>query len=276
MGEDAVKIFIMTDMEGVCGVVNHDDWVMRDGHYYDLGQRLLTEEVNAAADGFFAAGATEIVVVDGHGAGGLNPVLLDKRTEYVRVFWYPFTIDDSFDAAAWVGQHAMSRSPFAHIAHTGWFTVLEETINDIPVGEFGEMVLCAEEVGVPSIFGSGDAAFAQEATALLPGIETVTTKWGLTPGAGDECSYEQYRARNLSARHLHPERARELIRDGACRALLRFREHPDSFSRLKVDPPYRSVNHIRPSADEPAMTIVKEHPTSVAALLNSPGTVVKE
>jgi len=270
-----MKIFIMTDMEGVCGVVNHDDWVMPTGRYYADGQRLLAGEVNAAAEGFLEAGATEIVVVDGHGAGGIVPEQLHKRTSYVRVFWYPFAIDDSFHAAAWIGQHAKAGTPFAHIAHTGWFDVLDAQINGVSVGEFGQLALCAAEVGVPSIFGAGDDAFAKEAAALLPGIETATTKWGLTPGAGDECSYEDYRKRNLSARHLHPERARELIREGAYRALTRLREQPDSFSRLQFTPPFREVTRVRPTADTPARILVREHPASVTAMLNSAGTEVE-
>lgn len=67
-----MKIYVMTDMEGVCGVVNHDDWVTPQGRYYAEGKRLLTMEVNAAIDGFAAAGATEIVVADGHGYGGIK------------------------------------------------------------------------------------------------------------------------------------------------------------------------------------------------------------
>ncbi len=50
-----MKIYIMTDMEGVCGVLNHDDWVMRDGRYYAEGRKLLTLEINSAIEGFFQA-----------------------------------------------------------------------------------------------------------------------------------------------------------------------------------------------------------------------------
>jgi len=269
-----MKIFIMTDMEGVCGVVNHDDWVLPTGRYFADGQRLLAHEVNAAVEGFFAAGATGVTVVDGHGAGGLVPSQLDKRTEYVRVFWYPFNVDASYDAACWIGQHAKAGTPYAHIAHTGWFNVLDNRVNDVSVGEFGEMVLCCEEFGVPSIYGAGDEAFAEEAQALLPGIETVATKRGLKPGAGDECSYEEYMTRNLAAQHLHPERACELIREGAYRALTRFTSQLDSFARLRLQAPYTQVLCYRHHKDGPAVTIEKTHPSSVSTLLNMAGTEV--
>ena len=43
----------MTDMEGVAGILNFQDWAFNDGRYYDKGKRLLTEEVNAAGDVFW-------------------------------------------------------------------------------------------------------------------------------------------------------------------------------------------------------------------------------
>lgn len=43
-----MKIMIMTDMEGVAGILNHDDWVQPSGRFYEKGIRLLTGEVNAA------------------------------------------------------------------------------------------------------------------------------------------------------------------------------------------------------------------------------------
>ncbi len=56
---------------------------------YEEGRKLYTEEINAAARGAFAAGATEVVVMDCHGAGGgwsfnsLIPEELDPRLEFV-------------------------------------------------------------------------------------------------------------------------------------------------------------------------------------------------
>ena len=79
-----MKILIMTDMEGVAGVLDHDEWVTKSGLFYLKGMRLLTEEVNAAVRGLYAEGATEIIVVDGHGQGGIDPELLDERVKLMR------------------------------------------------------------------------------------------------------------------------------------------------------------------------------------------------
>ena len=98
-----MKIMIMTDMEGVAGILNHDDWVMPEGLFYLQGRRLLTEEINAAVSGFFDGGAEEVLVIDGHGKGGIDPELLDERALLSRgrreKVW-PRGLDDSFAGLA--------------------------------------------------------------------------------------------------------------------------------------------------------------------------------
>ncbi len=265
-----MKIFLMTDLEGVCGVINHDDWVIPSGRYYEEGKKLLTMEVNAAVEGFFSAGASEIVVVDGHGAGGINHILLDNRTMYLRssVGPYPFMLDKSYDAIAWVGQHAKAGTEHAHIAHTGWFDVLDYKINGISVGEFGHIAMLAAFLGIKSIFASGDEAFTLEAKALIQGIETVTVKKGLTIGNGDELDCNDYMNKNLSALHLHPEKARELIRKGAHNALSRFVTSSESFTLFPVRPPFRKDVKYRPNGGKPAYEAYAEHPDNLIELMN--------
>ena len=65
---------------------------------YEEARRLYTEEINAAVRGAKAAGATEIVVMDCHGAGGgwtfnsLVPELLDEDCDYVvQEEWTEYT-----------------------------------------------------------------------------------------------------------------------------------------------------------------------------------------
>jgi D-amino peptidase len=265
-----MKIFISTDMEGVCGVMNHDDWVLPTGRYYDEGKRLLSLEVSAAAEGFFAAGADDVVVVDGHGAGGINQSYLDKRTWLQRssVGPYPFSLDRTYDAIAWVGQHAKAGTEYAHIAHTGWFNVLDDRINGISIGEFGHMAMIASFLGIRSIFGAGDEAFTHEAKALVKGIETVSIKRGLTPGSGDEYDCSGYRNRNLGAIHMHPEKARELIKKGAENALKRFIRDRSSFELIDIKPPFRRELRYRPDVNTPAYVAYAEHPSDLIKMMN--------
>src|SRR6185503_5196691 len=64
-----MRVLIMSDMEGVSGIVK---WAQVNGGaaMYEEGRRLYTKEINAAVRGAKRAGATEIVAVDCHGAGG--------------------------------------------------------------------------------------------------------------------------------------------------------------------------------------------------------------
>ena len=260
----------MTDMEGCAGIINHDDWVMPAGRFYDTGRQLLTAEVNAAVEGFCAAGAVEIDVLDGHGAGGVDPVALDRRARYARVLTgYPFMLRGGYDAVAWVGQHAKAGAPMAHIAHTGWFNVLDKRINGVSVGEFGEFALIAAAYNITPIFGSGDLAFTREARAFTPGIETVSVKEGLTPDDGSSCDCDAYRNHNLSAVHIHPELARQRIREGAERALRRFASNPDSFAMPAIKAPFVCEIDYRADGAKPGYSSRTEDASDIVRLLST-------
>src|SRR5829696_5209580 len=100
-----MKIYIMTDMEGVAGVVSSTDYCAPDSRYYEVGRELTTMETNAAIEGALEAGATDFLVVDGHGAGAINPSLLHPAARLLigrpRPVGYPFgepEVDTAFDA----------------------------------------------------------------------------------------------------------------------------------------------------------------------------------
>ena len=274
-----MKILLVTDLEGVAGVLNFEDWCVPTGRYYDEAKRLLTEEVNAVVDGFFAGGATLVRVIDGHGHGGINPELLDERAELMRGAptpnAWPFTLDDSFDGVGWVGQHAMSRTPYSHISHTGTFDVFEATANGIPVGEFGEFALCAAELGVPVIFAAGEEAFAKEASALAEGVITVAVKRGCNSEEGlENVTSEVYSRSKLSAIHLTPARARKLLREGAQLAAEQLAACPGRFRMTQLTPPYEIITRYRKSEKNPDLPAVhyRRHPTSFIDAMNAPST----
>ncbi len=268
-----MKIYMMTDMEGVAGVLNFQEWTGPGKPYYLVARELLTQEVNAAADGLFAGGAIEIVVVDAHGPGGIDVTVLDPRVQLSRgwsdVTW-PLNVDSSYDAVVWVGQHAKACTPYGHLCHTQSLAYIDESVNGVSIGEFGELALCAGEVGVRCIFATGDDAFTKEAQALVPGIETVGVKWGLRAGTGADLAEEQYLYHVSSARHLHPVQARERIRAGAERAMARARK--EDFGVAKLDPPYTRVVKLRRSANRPHPTVMRvTHPTSFTGAMNKWG-----
>mgnify|MGYP003383545358 CR=1 FL=1 len=109
-----MRVLIMTDMEGVSGIVVWDQ-VNAGRPMYEEGRRLYTEEINAAVRGARAGGATEIVVVDCHGAGGdytfnsLIPEMLEPDCEWVAHHaWGRYTelLEKGCDACLLVGMHA--------------------------------------------------------------------------------------------------------------------------------------------------------------------------
>lgn len=253
-----MKVYIMTDLEGVAGVINSRDWCFSDARCYPLACQLLTEEVNAAIDGFFAAGADEIVVQDGHGDGAIDVLRLDPRVKLQRGWHgpFPFGMDESFDVLASIGQHPKAGTEYGHLCHTGTMRVIDYSVNGVSIGEFGQLTLMAAHFGLTPIFASGCLAFTKEAKSLVDGIETVAVKEGVTPGSGEECMAEEYRARNAGAIHVHPTVARRMIREGAEKALLRYRENKNSFSiKLKLSAPFSKRVVYRKTEENPNVTV---------------------
>jgi D-amino peptidase len=209
-----MRVHIISDMEGVSGIVK---WQQTTGGdpMYDEGRRLYTGEINAAVRGAKAAGATEIVVMDCHGAGGpwsfnsLVPDLLDPACDYVvQDRWTEYTgfLESGCDAALFVGMHAMNGARFGVLNHTVsgqqwqnlWF-------NGTLVGETGINAALCGTWDTPVLLVTGDKATCEEGQALLgDGLTTVAVKEGIS---------------RYSARQIAPQRARELIEAGAKQAL---------------------------------------------------------
>src|SRR5213596_1890492 len=209
-----MRVHIISDMEGVGGIVKGDQ-TNAGRPMFEEGRKLYTGEINAAIRGAKAAGATEIVVMDCHGAGegytfnSLLPEELDPACEYVvQEEWTEYTgfLEEGCDAALFVGMHAMAGTGDGLLNHTVsgvdwqnlWF-------NGIQVGETGINAALCGTWGCPVLMVSGDHAACREGKELLgDGLTTVQVKQGLAV---------------KSARMLAPKRARELVEAGAKQAL---------------------------------------------------------
>src|SRR5687768_15206816 len=121
-----MRILIMADMEGVAGITVWEQ-VNGGAPLYEEGRRLYTEELNAAIRGAFAAGATDVHVVDCHGAGAgwtFNSIvheLIHPDCEYVTHHtWgrYVDILESGCDAALMVGMHAKAHTPVGVLCHT--------------------------------------------------------------------------------------------------------------------------------------------------------------
>ncbi len=269
-----MKIMLMTDLEGVAGVVDFQSCHPEGGPRYWQARRLLTQEANAAAAAFFDAGFAEVLVVDGHGPGGIDPELVDERVTLSRGCYHPlwpWGLDRGVNALAFVGQHAMAGTPMSHLTHTGDHGVIELSVNGVAIGEYGQLALCAGELGIPVIFASGEAALLAEVEFLTPGTEWVAVKQGLLPDDGfAEATAEEYAAAKLSAEHLAPPRARLRIAEGAAKAAKRFMREPSGFRHRPFSAPWHLVRRRRRSVknDTAAEEVHAEHDTSFIAALN--------
>ncbi len=177
-----MKVYISVDMEGISGVV-HGDELTAGTAPWERARRWMTADVIAACDGAFAAGATEIVVVDGHG-GMRNLVFEDLPAGVIahrgpasgRVMCQVEGLDDSFDCVLLVGYHSMAGSEglLSHTWHGG--VVAQFRLNGVPIGETAITAAVAGHHGVPVVLAVGDQVLAAEAARTVAGIRTVTVK----------------------------------------------------------------------------------------------------
>jgi D-amino peptidase len=144
----------------------------------------MTLEVLAAIEGAVKAGATEIVVKDGHGsATNINVLQMPECVTLIRgKSGHPYNmmygLDDSFDGVMFVGYHSgagMKTSPISH-TNTGNSSYIK--INGEYASEFMINSYIAASHNVPVLFISGDQGICCEAKKLIPNIKTVETKIG--------------------------------------------------------------------------------------------------
>jgi len=181
-----MKIYIITDLEGVGGVVL-DQQTRPGGPLFDEARRLQTNEVNAVVEGAIEGGATEIIVHDAHGSVGYN-FLFDKLRPGAQYLFgadtdtYLAALDASFDGLFLLGMHAMAGTRRAVLEHTWSPSAWDEMrINGRPMGEIGLMAAIAGEEGVPTLLVTGDQAVHDETREVLgPDVEIAVTKIGLS------------------------------------------------------------------------------------------------
>ncbi|MCY3865447.1 MAG: M55 family metallopeptidase [Chloroflexi bacterium] len=209
-----MRVLIMCDMEGVSGIVTWDQ-VGGGKAGYPEGRELYTAEVNAAVRGAARAGATEIIVIDGHNAGGdwrynsLLKGMLDPACDYVAHHtWthYREPLEQGADACLMVGYHARNNTPDGVLNHTISFSQCRNLwFNNDLVGEIGVNAALCGHYGCPVLMVTGDVAACREATELVgAGLKTVAVKRGLS---------------KFSARQIAPQRARTMIEACAYEAL---------------------------------------------------------
>jgi D-amino peptidase len=192
----------------------------------------MTQDVNAAVRGAFAAGADEVIVSDGH--WNLTNILieqLDPRARLNSGAPRPYSmiegINSGVDGALFIGYHARIGTTNAILDHT-WSSSRVEGLwlapaggEAMPIGEIGLNGAVCGHFDAPVVMISGDQSACAEAAALFPGIVTAVVK--------------QAKGRN-AAECLPPAETAELIEQCAAKGVDRLLgEHPPR--PLRLQPP---------------------------------------
>ena len=182
---------------------------------FEEGRLLYTEDVNAAIRGAYNGGATDVILMDWHGAGGgfsfnsFVPEKLDPRCTYVvqeRIPQYTKIFEEGCDAAFLVGMHARAGTATGVLNHTvsgsSWQNLW---FNGTLVGETGVNAALCGAWDCPVVLITGDKVTCEEGLELLGDqVTPVVVKEGLG---------------RFSAVLIPPVRAREMIEKGAAASL---------------------------------------------------------
>lgn len=217
------KIFLSDDIEGVNGISCWDETEFGDPRY-PLFQQELQKEVNAFCEGAHKAGADMILIKDAHdSARNLNINDLPEYTELLRGWEGGLCsmmagLDNTFDAACFVGYHSPSRSDGNSLSHTmNSSRIYEVRINGQIASEFMINALYASYLGVPCAFISGDEEICRQAKEAVPNIVTVASKIG----------------RHCAVQSKHPAVTQREILEGAKKAISKIdKNDPNSYYPL--------------------------------------------
>jgi D-amino peptidase len=206
-----MKVWISVDMEGIGGV-GHDAPATLGDAAYPASVALMVGEANAAIEGAFAGGATEVLVNDSHGSMyNLPAEALDPRAILIsgQKPWSMVTgagPDAGVAVALCVGYHARAGHPIGTIAHTYSYGPTLTRLDGRLAGEAAINAAVLGQWGVPIGMISGDDVVARETAEWFPDAEAVVVKHAVGRRA---------------AAFLHPSVARERVRVGAQRAVER-------------------------------------------------------
>lgn len=204
-----MKVFVSVDLEGISGVYSEAQTAIGTPEY-QVARGFMQGDVQAAVEACLAAGATEVVIADGHEHGAnlafdWMPAGVSLASGSPSPLSMMHGVDGGFDAALLVGYHARAGTTAAILEHTYSYDIFRVRIDEyLEVGEVGINGGLAGLYGVPIVFVSGDDKLAEEARELLPGVECAVVKYGSYRTAG---------------RQLAPAEARAAIRDGVTQAL---------------------------------------------------------
>lgn len=200
--EGQKKIYIVTDLEGASGVYKFSQTREKDTPLNIQACEYLMGDINAVVRGLRDGGATEIIVLDGHGSQTVIPHLLEPGAKHVTGSGKPRTngcplwgLDNTFVGLVQIAAHAMMGTPDGILHHTQssksenryWY-------NGVESGEIAQCAAIAGYFGIPNIMVTGDEAVCREARKFFgDNCVTVAVKQGIAREAAVLYPFEETR-----------------------------------------------------------------------------------
>jgi D-amino peptidase len=192
-----IKVYVVTDLEGVSGVYKFEQTREKDTPLNIQACEYFMADLAAVVRGLRDGGATEIVIIDGHGSQAMIPHLMEPGAKYVTGKPKPgvglWGLDKSFAGLVQFGAHAMMGTKDGVLNHTQssksenkyWY-------NGVESGELVQCAAIAGYYGVPTVLVTGDVATCREATKFFgPECITVAVKEGVSREAAVLYPFEE-------------------------------------------------------------------------------------
>ena len=192
-----MKIYDNTDLEGISGVFKFDKTRQKDTALNIQACEYFMGDINAVIQGLRDGGATEVVVLDGHGSQAVIPHLMEPGATYITGQPRPgagnlTALDSTFDGMLMIGFHSMMGTADGVLNHTQ--SSLSENrywYNGVESGELAQNAAIAGYYGVPVIMVSGDEATCREAKKFFgDNLVSVAVKRGLSREAAELYPFE--------------------------------------------------------------------------------------
>ncbi len=193
------KIYIITDLEGVSGVYKFAQTREKDSPLNIQACEYFMDDLSAVIRGLRDGGATEILVVDGHGSQCVIPRMMIPGAKYLTGVPRPaalWGLNSSYSGFVQFGAHAMMGTPDGVLNHTQsskpenryWY-------NGVESGELAQCAAIAGKYRVPTILVTGDVATCREARQFLgKDCVTVPVKEGISREAAIFYPFEETRS----------------------------------------------------------------------------------
>jgi D-amino peptidase len=241
-----MRVLISADMEGITGVTCPEDCDY-GAPRWESARHLMMGDVNAAIEGFFDAGAGEVVVNDAH-SNKRNLILADLDSRASAIIgthkqWGMLQGIAETDVVAFLGYHTGAGHQ-GILSHTYiGETIRRVEVNGVSSSEGRMNWLVASEFGVPVVLVTGDDLTCEDTASYAPESQRVAVK---------DC-IDRYTARCLA-----PSVTATLIREGARAALASVNTVAPSTGPFTYEVFFDATNPVMASTAVPGVEAASE------------------